>query len=113
MTNEICTFFRTKKRSLSAKTNDQIVATLRTQTPAWYAVLPPPVPDDAALGRLLDLFPTIAFILWAGETLDVDRRLTRVDWLEPAVDLDREGLERDNLDKAEDVIKAMTTPAGP
>ncbi len=109
VTSEICDFMRARRRSSGAKTNDQVVADLQKQRPEWYAVLPPPLPDDEALSQLLDKFPTITFLLWSGATLDVDPRLSRVEWLTPPVDVNREWAERTEYEAAENIIERMTS----
>jgi hypothetical protein len=107
VSRQICNFLdRSRPRRQSDK---QVIAQLAGQPAEWYAVLPPPMPDAGAIEELLNLFPTITFILWTGEALPGDRSLPRVEWLEPPVDLDRESKELGDLERAERILERMTS----
>jgi hypothetical protein len=84
---QLCTWMREKGREEGS--DEEIIAALRDSEKTYYAVLPGPI-DDESLGRILDRFPTITFILWTDEVLERDAMQTRVDWLEPMLDLDKE-----------------------
>jgi hypothetical protein len=84
---QLCTWMREKGGETGS--DEEIIAALGESEETYYAMLPGPIDDDS-LGRILDRFPKITFILWTGELLDPDANMTRVDWLEPKLDLDKE-----------------------
>ena len=108
VTQEICSFMR-KRRNTPAATNDEVVAGCKADRPRWYAILPPPLPDAETLRELLHRFPTVAFILWTGQTLARDPALTDVVWLQPEVDVQREQKEHRAYREAEDILAELTT----
>jgi hypothetical protein len=106
VTAEICGFMKVRRKTSMTRDED-IIAELRDDHPVWYAVLPPPAPDQEALDELLDLFPTVTFILWTGEELSVDPPLARVEWLKPPVNLAREKQARRDYRAATNVVDSM------
>lgn len=64
----------------------EVTAELRDMSPSRYVILPEPRPGHDDLVELMEMFPTINFVLWTGARLDKDPGLERVDWAEPAVD---------------------------
>jgi hypothetical protein len=108
VTQEICTFMR-KRRNTPGATNDEVISDLNADRPRWYAILPPPLPDAETLRDLMDRFPTVAFILWTGQTLVRDPALQDIVWLQPEVDVTREQQEHRAYREAEDILAELTT----
>jgi len=65
--------------------NEEVIQKLKGLPPVRYVVIPPPVPDGEDLVELVDLFPTVNFVLWTGRELNPDDDLARVDWATPAL----------------------------
>ncbi len=87
-TSEICRAVQEEPENdwMSGLEEDEVIEELRDMSSSRYVILPDPKPDRTDLGKLLDLFPTINFVLWTGPRLERDPELDRVDWAEPEVD---------------------------
>jgi hypothetical protein len=101
---QLCTWMREKEGEEGS--DEEIIAAVRDSEETYYAVLPGPI-DDESLGRILDRFPTITFILWADEVIERDAMQTRVDWLEPMLDLDKEQRAYKSCNDAKKILQRM------
>jgi hypothetical protein len=104
-TREICALVR--KRENRTDGDEAIIAYLNRRNQNLYVLLPPPLPPQEALARLLNRFPRLSFILWSGETLDARDLHDAIDRLLPEVDLDQEERELDSYRGALEIIRNM------
>jgi hypothetical protein len=104
-TREICSLVR--KRENRDDTDDAIIDYLNKRNQNLYVLLPPPLLPREALGKLLDRFPRLSFMLWSGETLGKDDGRSDVAWLMPEVDLELEERELDCYQDAREIIRNL------
>jgi len=104
-TREICALVR--KRENRTDADDAIIAYLNRRNQSLYVLLPPPLLPDEALGRLLNRFPRLSFILWSGEKLEDSDSHGDIDRLVPEVDLELEERELDSYRDAQAIIRNM------
>jgi hypothetical protein len=107
VTREIADFMRTRHKAYTHFTDAQIVAEMENSEPRWYAVLPAAI-DSTSLGSLIDMFPSVAFVLWTGEHLVRHDSLARVQWLEPPVDVQREAAAFQSSTAADEIIQKLS-----
>jgi hypothetical protein len=110
VTSEVCRQLRGKGHFRGS--DAQIVAQLAGTTAPYIVVLGPPLPDADVLAQLRGRLPRVTFLLWSGESLEVDPALGSVDWLSPALPVDREQAEYDSYCDAQEILKQRAALAG-